>query len=144
MISKLELYALGLLMLGLAFGGAYFKGRHDESSAIHKSELAADAAALEKANLALVERANADDAARSRAEAFITMVDGGLSRVQQQFGKLPQVVVDARGCSDLAPAFGLRWNAAAGSVSGASGPPTGSVSPSGVQPDALPATGGPR
>jgi hypothetical protein len=142
-MNKLELYAIALVVMGLAFGGAYFKGRHDEASAIHKAELAADAAALEKANAALVQRAAADDAARTRAEEFITLVDGGLSRVQQKFGHLPQVVVDARGCSDLAPAFGLRWNAAAGSLSGAPGPPAGAVDPAGVRPEPVPATGRP-
>jgi hypothetical protein len=143
-LSALERYALFALIIALSLGGAYFKGRHDKAAEDTKTQLAADAAELQMANAAMLAREAADDAARARAETFMANVDRGLAHVQDQFGKLPQVVVDARGCADLSGNFGLRWNAAAGSVSGASGPPTGSVSPSGVQPDALPATGGPR
>ncbi len=142
-MTKLEIYGVLLLVLGLALGGSYAKGRYDEAGSIHKSELAADAQALDKANAALQARAAADDAARGRTLDFLNAVNGGLQRVQDQFGKLPQVVVDAHGCADLSGNFGLRWNAAAWSLPGAPRPGAGDAH-AGLPADPLPAPGGPR
>jgi hypothetical protein len=110
-INKLEIYGIVLIVLALGFVGAYFKGRLDEKAAITQKQLADNAQKMTAYEGTLESRANADDAARQKALAFIAQVDQGLANVKSQFSKLPSVVVDARGCERLSPISGMRWNA---------------------------------
>lgn len=112
MISKLEIYGIVLVVLALGFVGAYFKGRHDEQTAISQKTLADNSRAMQQAADAAITRATADDAARQKAADFIATVDQGLANVKAKFSNLPSVVVDARGCERLTPSAGMRWNAA--------------------------------
>lgn len=111
MPTRLEIWGIGLLILALALGGAYFKGRHDEYHTVVNEQLAANEKALTAAAAAATARAAADDTARQKATDFIASVDQGISHVNAQFASLPPVVVDARGCPQLTPAAGMRWNA---------------------------------
>lgn len=111
MISKLEIYGIALAVLLLAFVGAYFKGRHDEQTAITQKTLADNAKILQDAAVAAAARAEADDAARKKTVDLMAAVDQGLANVRQKFSSLPSVVVDARGCERLTPDSGMRWNA---------------------------------
>jgi len=110
MINKLEVYAIALVVLALAFVGAYWKGRLDEKTVITQKQLADNAADMTRYQTTLAGRADADEAARAKTTQFIAAIDQGLVNVQAKFSKLPNVVVDARGCPALTPAAGLHWN----------------------------------
>lgn len=142
MIAKLELYAVILLLIAGAFGSAYWLGRHDQLKEIHLEQLQVDNAAMRKAADAAIARADVDDKARAAGQTYIDIVTVGLGHAQQTFGKLSQVVADARGCSVLSPNFGLRWNSVA-DLPGALGPRSGQPDAA-VPANAVPPAGGPR
>jgi len=54
-----------------------------------------------------------DSLARQATDAYMARVNEGLTDVASKFAKLPSVVVDTRGCTDIAPAWDMRWNATA-------------------------------
>jgi hypothetical protein len=103
---RLAIYALVVL----GFVGCYFKGRLDEKAAITTKQLADNSADMTKYQTTLASRSDADEAARKKTADFIASIDQGLANVQAKFSKLPNVVVDARGCPALTPASGLHWN----------------------------------
>ena len=142
-MSRLEIYAILLVMLGASIAGAYYKGKHDKGEEIQTAQLAADAVALGKMRDAMIQRALADDAARAKADEFVGAVDKGIANAKAKFGQLPQIVVDSRGCAAIGPNFGLRWNAAADSVPGAFG--FGAAEPaSAVRGESLPVAARPQ
>lgn len=112
-VYRLEIYA-GLLGLILATNLAcYLFGRYQEHEHLHNQQLEADATAVH--SILEEERKHADDdeLARKSAEDFLDNINKGLTHVSAQYSKLPNVVVDSRGCERFADTFGLRWNAAA-------------------------------
>jgi len=133
MISKLEIYGIVLAVLIFALVGAYFKGRHDEQTAITQKTLADNAAVMKSAADAAIARAAADDASRQKTADLMEAVEKGIANVQAKFSSLPSVVVDARGCERLTPDAGMRWN----SVELL--PPGPALSAPGSAPAALPA-----
>ncbi|MDB6085197.1 MAG: hypothetical protein JWN43_3078 [Gammaproteobacteria bacterium] len=139
MISKLEIYGIVLAILALGFVGAYFKGRLDEKAAITTKQLADNASDMTKYQTTLAGRADADEAARKKTADFIVSIDQGLANVQAKFSKLPNVVVDARGCPALTPAAGLHWNAVELLPAGPAEQPAGSA-PNPVPTAAVPST----
>jgi hypothetical protein len=130
-MTKLEIYGIALLVLVLALGGSYFKGRHDEFRATATEQLAANAKALEAAATAQAARADADDKARRKANDFIDQIDQGIASVKAKFAQLPSVVVDAHGCPQLTDAARLRWDAIellpAGPTADAAGNPSAAL-----------------
>ncbi|HXH91212.1 MAG TPA: hypothetical protein VNN25_06500 [Thermoanaerobaculia bacterium] len=114
MIQRLEIYAIaigaGLLLLVLGTTGGYFKGRLDEKAAITQKQLADDAKKMTDYQGTLEKRAAADDTARDKALAFVADIDKRMDGINAKFAKLPNVVVDARGCERLTDAARLRWN----------------------------------
>jgi len=119
-MNRLEIYGVLLVLFGAILVAGYFKGRNDEKTALVTQQLADNAKALQEAADAARARAAADDAARTEAEAFTERMKQGLTDVNARFSKLPNVVMDARGCPDLNDNFRLRWNAVTG-LFGASG-----------------------
>lgn len=109
-IAKLELYAVALVVILIAMGGAYFKGGSDRERKIHTEEAAQLTTALQTAAVAAQARAASDDAARLKADALLKTLDDNLLDLDKRFAHVPQVVVDTRGCATVAPAFRVRWN----------------------------------
>jgi hypothetical protein len=109
MPTKLELYGIALLVLAMALGGAYFKGRLDAERAIAQKQLADNAEALQRYAKREDDRAAADDLARQKTVAFMGAVEQGITNANAQFSKL--VAVDNHGCERLTDDARLRWNA---------------------------------
>jgi hypothetical protein len=137
-ISRPEIYGIGLVILLLGFVGAYFKGRLDEKAAIVRQINADNTVAMQKWVNTAEQRSQADDLARQRTQILLDTIDRGITNVNTKFAKLPTVVVDARGCERLTPNARLRWNAVELLSSGPADPPAG-----GAAPDTVPAGGVP-
>src|SRR5436305_59292 len=110
MLTKLEVYGIVAALIVAAVLASYFKGRSDEHRTITTEQLAANAKALQDAATAATARAAADDTARQKAADLISTVDQGIANVNAKFAKVPAVVVDSRGCSQLGDAVRMRWN----------------------------------
>jgi hypothetical protein len=110
-MNKLEIYAILALMLVATGGGLYFKGRHDEKVILTEKALADSAKVLSDANDALRARTEADNAARGVANNFMATVQSNMMEVNTRFAHVPQVIINDKGCPDIAPSFRLRWNA---------------------------------
>lgn len=110
-MNKLEIYGIVLAVLILAGASAYFKGRSDERDAFQQKALAANATKMAGYESTQMQRATADDAARDKALKFVDDISKRMDGVNAKFSKLPNIVVDARGCEHLTDAARVRWNA---------------------------------
>ena len=132
-MNKLEIYiVLALMILGTNVGCVFY-GIHWADQHNTTKQLVADEKALQEMAAAATRRAQVDNMAADAAEANRLRIQQGMDHVIAQFGKLPNTVLDAHGCSDLSPAFGMRWNATAGVPAGPVDD-TATVQPSGVVP----------
>lgn len=133
MISRLEVYIiLGLLIaLPAAFFGGDLHGHLAEARAVHSKQTEADAKALSDALRQAQELLAGDQAAAQRAADKLGAINKGIDDAAARLGKLPSVVVDARGCERLSSDWGLRWD----SVESLSGRP--SDGPPGLAPGAV-------
>lgn len=118
LLTKLEMYAIVAVLLIAVIVGAYFKGRNDEKDTFASKQLIANAKVLQDSLDSAHARMEEDDKARQTTEEFIARTRQGLSDVNTKFAKLPNVVVDTRGCSQLGDNFRMRWAAAAGVSAG--------------------------
>ena len=139
MISRLEIYAIVLVVLALGFVGAYFKGRLDEKAAITQKTNADNTLAMQRWVDVAQQRTQADDLARSQTLALIDTVNLGMEDVNTKFAKVPTVVVDARGCERLTASARLRWNAVELLSAGPADEPAGSAAPGAVPAGDVPA-----
>ncbi len=141
MIQKLEIYAIAigaaLLLTLLSATGAYFKGRFDEKAAITQKQLADNAQKMTGYQDTLEKRAAADDTARDKALAFVADIDKRMDGINAKFAKLPNVVVDARGCERLTDTARLRWNSIELLPAGPTDQPAG-IPPDALQPAPMP------
>lgn len=140
MITKLEIYGAILAIVLLGDLGFYFLGRYQEDKANRADQALAD----QKATREILDRAitlrGLDDKGADATDLLIAGINQRLTDVNSKFAKLPNVVVDARGCPQLGDNFGLRWNAAADLSAGSAVVPTTSNAPDAVLADPLPAT----
>ena len=122
MISRLEVYIiLGLIV---AVAAAYFAGdlhgHLAEARTVHAKQTDADAKALSDALSQAQQLVAGDQDAAKRAGDQLSAINKGLDDATAKLGKLPAVVVDARGCEHLSGDWGLRWD----TVSALSGGPS--------------------
>lgn len=108
--TRFEIYAIVLAVIALTMMGAYYKGRGDERDDAQQKQLAANATKMTDYQATLDKRNEADDQARGKALAFVDDISKRMDTVNAKLSKLPAVVVDARGCSTLTDAAGVRWN----------------------------------
>lgn len=113
-VYRLEVYGVLIALILATNFGCYVYGRSSEREEIHSKQLEADATAVHSILEDERRRTDDDALARKTTEDFLAHVNQGLSDVSAKYSKLPNVVVDSRGCERLADAFGVRWNAAAG------------------------------
>lgn len=137
MITKLEIYCVVGLMIVFGNAGFYALGRWHGEKQVYLEQAKADQAETRKILDRAIDIRNSDDQGRSITNEFIHRVTQGLSDVNTKFAKLPNVVVDSRGCSDFSPAFSLRYNAVSDLLSGHAIDPAGDIA-HGVPADGLP------
>ena len=110
MITKAEIYGIVVVVLLLGFAAAYFKGYSNGKEAVVQKTLDDNARKMGEYQQVADGRATADDLSRQKALAFVSDIDKRMDSVNAKFAKLPNVVVDARGCERLTDAAGVRWN----------------------------------
>ena len=129
-MTRLEIYLIALLVVILGDAGFYVLGRWQESQHVASKQNAADVQELHSILSDAIAVRDKDSLARQATDAYMARVKEGLTDVASEFARLPSVVVDTRGCADIAPAWGMRWNATAdlpagSAVSGGGDDPAG-------------------
>lgn len=133
--SRLEIYGIALVILVIAIGGAYFKGRLDAERSIAQKQLADNSQAMQRYANVEQSREQADDLARQKTLAFMGAVEQGIANVNSKFSSL--AMVDSRGCERLTGDARLRWNAVELLPAGPTEQPAGSA-PGAVPVGAMP------
>ena len=129
-MTRLEIYLVALVIIILGDAAFYVLGRWQESQHVAAKQNAADVQELHSILSDAIVLRDKDSLARQATDAYMARVNKGLTDVASKFAKLPSVVVDTRGCADIAPAWGMRWNATAdlpagSAVSGGGDDPAG-------------------
>lgn len=112
MISKLEIYIiLGLLVaVAAAFAAGDIHGHLAESRTVSARQSEADGKALKDALTQAQNLVQGDQSAKQASDAKFAALNKGIDNAIATLGKLPPVVLDARGCEHLSGDWGLRWN----------------------------------